>query len=78
MVPLRAIPCLCSNPMRDERTSAYPGAAAGVFRTSSHMGQVMVNRPVVGGAALRFETLVPMNVLGLEDWASTAMVFFTQ
>ena len=41
-------------------------AAAGVFDVS-HMGQVMVTGPSWDAVALAFETLVPMNVLGLED-----------
>jgi len=66
MVPFAGYSMPVQYPMGVMKEHLHTRAAAGVFDVS-HMGQVMVTGPSWEAAALAFETLVPMNVLGLED-----------
>ena len=66
MVPFAGYSMPVQYPMGVMKEHLHTRAAAGVFDVS-HMGQVMVTGPSWDAVALAFETLVPMNVLGLED-----------
>ncbi|WP_340237531.1 glycine cleavage system aminomethyltransferase GcvT [Sulfitobacter pontiacus] len=66
MVPFADYSMPVQYPMGVMKEHLHTRAAAGVFDVS-HMGQVMVTGPSWDAVALAFETLVPMNVLGLED-----------
>jgi aminomethyltransferase len=66
MVPFAGYSMPVQYPMGVMKEHLHTRAAAGVFDVS-HMGQVMVTGPSWDVVALAFETLVPMNVLGLED-----------
>ena len=66
MVPFAGYSMPVQYPMGVMKEHLHTRAAAGVFDVS-HMGQVMVTGPSWDAVALAFETLVPTNVLGLED-----------
>ena len=66
MVPFAGYSMPVQYPMGVMKEHLHTRAAAGVFDVS-HMGQVMVTGPLWDAVALAFETLVPTNVLGLED-----------
>lgn len=66
MVPFAGYSMPVQYPMSVMKEHLYTRNAAGLFDVS-HMGQVMLSGPSWEAVALAFETLVPMDVLGLAD-----------
>lgn len=66
MVPFAGYSMPVQYPLGVMKEHLHTRSAAGLFDVS-HMGQVMLSGPSWEAVALGFETLVPMDVLGLAD-----------
>lgn len=66
MVPFAGYEMPVQYPLGVMKEHLHTRAAAGIFDVS-HMGQVILSGASWEAVALAFETLVPMDVLGLED-----------
>lgn len=66
MVPFAGYAMPVQYPLGVMKEHQHTREAAGLFDVS-HMGQVILSGPSWGVVARAFETLVPMDVLGLED-----------